>query len=364
MHRNAYTLAALAAAAVPGFDPVDTQLLATPLEGRDLAGVLGEDGRRVVVTAPRSSAAGVDLTRDAALTEALAATNLAAVVPPIVGRVGLRDAGHAVVTAAPAGAPLMLDDLDDPALARALGAVLAQVHEVPQHVAESAGAEVFSAASLREGHRTAVERARIAGQLPAAVSQRWDAVLADDDLWDFTPRFTHQDLSEQAFFHAGGRITAFRDWAAARVGDPAQDLAWLVSALAPESFDALYGQYLAERHERPEARLLERAQVLGEFAVLEWLLHGMDVDDEEIIVDAQGMLADLEADIAEAARREAESAYEGLHGSHGEGQHFYDEGTHSPGETERDPVTEHDDARGTVDRPDAGHPEGSTRAER
>lgn len=312
MHRNAYTLAALAAAAVPGLDPVDTQLLATPLEGRDLAGVIGEDGRRVVISAPRSLAAGLDLDRDASITGALAGTDLGPVVPPVLGRIGLKESGRAMAQAAPVGAPLMLDDLADLDLVRSLGAVLARAHDVPLSTAEGAGAEVFTAAALHEGHRANVERARTGGHLPAAVAQRWEAVLADGDLWDFTPCFVHHDLSEQAFFRSGARISAMRDWSAARVADPAQDLAWLVSTLEHDALDALLEAYREQRRGRVDARLLERAQVLGELAVVEWLLHGIDTDDAEIIDDARGMLADLEADIAEAARLEAEHAYEGM----------------------------------------------------
>ena len=49
VHRNSYSLAALAAAAVPGLVPARTMPIATPAEDLDVAGIVGEDGRRVMV---------------------------------------------------------------------------------------------------------------------------------------------------------------------------------------------------------------------------------------------------------------------------------------------------------------------------
>lgn len=45
----------------------------------------------------------------------------------------------------------------------------------------------------------------------------------------------------------------------------------------------------------------------------EWLAHGLETQDEEIVADARGMIADLDADLAQLAREEAERAYEEMH---------------------------------------------------
>lgn len=313
MDRNAFTLAALASAAVPGLDPVQTQILATPWEGQDVAGITGADGARFVITAPRTPAAGIELDRDTAVTQMLSKTSLSRYIPPVVGFVGLSEGGRAAVTQAPHGEPLSIEHLQRVLLSMSMGRVLAHTHNIPPHLAEDAGIEVYSASSLHDDHRTTIDRARQSGHLPAAVAQRWDSLLADDELWQFTPCFTHHDLSEQAFFFADGSISAMLGWSSARVGDPADDLAWLVSVLDHDSFDALYEAYLETREQLPDNRLLERAQVLGEFAVATWLLHGLDTEDEAIIADAREMLQDLEAEIADAARVEAEDAYNDLH---------------------------------------------------
>lgn len=311
MHRNSYSLAALAAAAVPGLVPARTMPIAVPSEDLDVAGIVGEDGRRVMVLSPASTPAGVRLERDLKVADALSGTSLRGVIPPVLGFVKLSEGGRCAVTEAPVGRPLMLDDLaGSPELARSLGTVLARIHTVPRYAAEAAGVESFTPEAMHAAHRARVETVTAAGHLPAAVAQRWQALLEDQELWDVTPQFVHGDLSEESLFTADHQVSAVRDWSSSKVGDAASDLAWLISSLDPERFDDLYAAYREELPTSTHPRLMERAQALGEFAVAEWLAHGLEVEDQEIIADARGMIADLDADLAQLARDEAERAYE------------------------------------------------------
>ncbi|AXK44690.1 phosphotransferase [Brachybacterium saurashtrense] len=311
MHRNSYSLAALAAAAVPGMVPARTMPIATPAEDLDVAGILGEDGRRVMVLSPASTAAGVRLERDLKVADALTGTSLRGVIPPVLGFVKLTEGGRCAVTEAPVGRPLMLEDLSgSEALARSLGQVLARIHTVPRYAAEAAGVESFTSQVLHAEHRARVAALTEAGHLPAAVAQRWQALLEDEELWDFTPQFVHGDLSEESLFLSGDQVSAVRDWSSSKVADAASDLAWLISSLDPDRFDALCAAYREELPTSAHPRLMERAQALGEFAVAEWLAHGLEVEDPEIVADARGMIADLDADLAQLARDEAERTYE------------------------------------------------------
>lgn len=311
MHRNSYSLAALAAAAVPGLVPTRALPIATPAEDLDVAGVVGEDGRRVMVLSPGSTAAGVRLERDLKVADTLTGTSLRSVIPPVLGFVKLSEGGRCAVTEAPVGRPLMLDDLaGSPELAGSLGRMLARIHTVPRYAAEAAGVESFTPEAMHAAHRARIDTVTAAGHLPAAVSQRWQALLEDQELWDVTPQFVHGDLSEESLFTADAQVSAIRDWSSSKVADAASDLAWLISSLAPERFDDLYAAYREELPTSTHPRLMERAQALGEFAVAEWLVHGLEVGDEEIIADARGMIADLDTDLAQLARDEAERAYE------------------------------------------------------
>lgn len=350
MRRNSYALAALAAAAVPGLDPARTVLVATPIDELDVAGVIGDGGRRVLVTAPTTPAAGAHLEKDVHVTDALASTSLAPLVSPSIGFVRLPEGGRAVVSEPPRGTPLLFATLTaDPDAARSLGRVLARIHSVPAYVAESAGAETFSAQAVRAAHRSQLARARAATGLPASVAQRWDTILADDELWSFRPCFIHGGLSEESLFAEGHEITGVVGWQDARTGDPATDLAWLVSALDPETFDVLFEAYSRELPVAPHARLVERAQAVGELAVVDWLMHGLEAEDETIVEDARGMLEDLESDLAQLAREEAEREYDALRPV---AAHDADQGSDTLRHEPRTPVVRPADDVSTAARPD------------
>lgn len=311
--RNVYSLAALAAAAVPGLIPDRTVALPAAADDLDVAGVQGQDGRRVVVTAPASPAAGVLVEKETRLGEALSGTRLADLVPHVVGSAKLAEGGRAVVTDAPHGVPLHLEDVaEDAELARSLGELIARIHAVPGYMTESSGAESFTAAALHERHRTQLRRAQETGDVPASVVQRWEAMLADEELWHFVPTFVHGNLSEDSLFRTDATLTGVTGWWEARIGDPATDLAWLIPTLDPERFDELFSAYQRALPMPTHPRLLERAQAVGELAVLDWLLHGVENGDESIVHDARGMLADLDEDIAQIAREEAEQEFDSV----------------------------------------------------
>lgn len=313
VRRNSYSLAAFAAAAVPGLIPDRTVPLTAAAEDLDVAGVQGQDGRRVVVTAPASPAAGMLVEKEARLTDALAGTRLADLVPTVIGSVKLAEGGRAVVTDAPRGVPLRLEDVaEDAELARSLGELIARIHATPAYMTESSGAETFTASAIQERHRAQLDRGRETGEVPAALGQRWEAMLADDELWHFVPAFIHGGLSEDCLFRSGSTVSGLTGWWDARIGDPAVDLAWLVPTLDPERFDQLFAAYQGALPMATHPRLLERAQVVGELAVLDWLLHGRETEDSSIIQDAHDMLADLDADISQSARDEAEQEFDSV----------------------------------------------------
>lgn len=313
VRHNSYSLAAFAAASVPGFEPARTVAIPTPQDDVDVAGVISQEGRKVLVTCPRTTAGGVRLEKELSIAGSLAQHALSDLVPSVLGSVKLPEGGRAAVTEVHEGAPLLLDLLDrDRDLVTSLGEVIARIHRLPAHVVETVGAEAYTAQALRESHRAQLARARELETIPTAVQQRWETLLADDGLWDFQPVVVHGDLSEESLFFRGSRITGVRGWDTARIGDPADDLAWLASALEAEAFDDLFSAYRNALGAPVHPRLLERAHAVGEFAVIDWLLHGIEAEDDVIIEDARSMLRDLESDLSQIAKDQAESAYHSL----------------------------------------------------
>ncbi len=313
MRRNSYALAALATAGIPGVIPVATS--STTPEGEEIESALVRDtqDRLWVVSAPSTPTAGARLAKEIGVLEALSRTELAPYLQAPQGFASIPEGGRAAIALALEGASLHLDEVShDHGLAASLGRAVATIHNTPKAACQASGVEEFTAEEVRANYRASVERALAEHPIPAAVAQRWNHLLADDALWLFTPRFTHGALNEDTTLAVGTEISGFTGWENAQVADPARDLTWMLHGLDPEAFDSFFTAYCANLDVRPDARLEERTQLVGEFAVLEWLLSGSDTNDQAIVADALEMLREVDEDLAELARREAEHEFDEL----------------------------------------------------
>ena len=78
-----------------------------------------------------------------------------------------------------------------------------------------------------------------------------------------------------------------------RVADPAIDLAAASALIDPAALPTFYEEY---RNSRPRAdeHVISRAELLAEFAVLDWLLEAVDSGDETAVDDAAALLTSFD----------------------------------------------------------------------
>lgn len=297
-------LAALASAAVPGLQP-------TQVRRADAADGVGEDvdaavvtdaaGRSWVVRVPADPAAGTHLEREAVLLRrlvALDAGTLPFVVPEPAGSAAVRGGGRALVHRSLPGHPLDVGDLrPGPGFSRSLGTALGRLHELPPTIADEAGLPSYTADEHRERRLVELDRAASTGQVPPGLLSRWEKATEDVGRWRFSPCLVHGDLAPERVLAEGGAVTAVVEWGEARVGDPADDLAWLAVGADADALDTVLEAYAVSRDEQPDRHLPVRAQLAGEVALARWLLHGVRTDDADVVDDAVQMLRDLDADV-------------------------------------------------------------------
>jgi macrolide phosphotransferase len=298
--RSPLVLAALASAAVPDLEPAAARDVvgAGETEDVDVAEVTDTQGRRWVVRAPRTSAAGAVLEQEWRLLARLTdpPDQLPFAVPQIAGTVELPDGGRAGVHPALPGSPLRSASLTPgPGLAAALGRAVAAVHDLPTTLAEEAELPVYTAAEYRHRRLAEVDRAAATGHVPPGLLTRWERALEEAGAWRFTACVVHGDLAAESVLVADGEVVAVLDWGQARVADPADDLAVLVAGAPEEATESVLEAYAHHRRSAPDRDLLRRARLSGELAVARWLLHGVTSADETVVADAVAMLGDLEA---------------------------------------------------------------------
>ncbi|UNX54157.1 phosphotransferase [Georgenia sp. TF02-10] len=305
MVRSALALAALATTALPGLDVVATRPPQRVGADFQTTGILDAGGRHWVVLAPLHPAAGAALEGEVALLGNLAAVvdagRLPFDVPRPEGFAVLPEGGRAMVYRQLVGRPLDLDRLTaGPGLSAEVGRAIAALHELDVAVVADSGLPVYDAETYRTRCLAEVDEAARTGHVPAVLLSRWERALEDVALWRFRTTPVHGDLApEQVLVHEG-RVSALLGLAEAHVGDPAEDLAWLVAAAPEESLDAIEEAYAMARTEGADAHLIDRALLVAELALARWLLHGVRTGDPAVVEDAARMLRELAEDVADA----------------------------------------------------------------
>nr|WP_114597581.1 macrolide 2'-phosphotransferase [Renibacterium salmoninarum] len=296
-------LAAIASAAVPGLSPTAVAIEPDDVVDFDSALLLDADRKRWRVRAPKHLEASTRLETELLVLRAFSPAvraELPFLLPTVAGTVRVGDlttfvyshlAGRAtpVETLAAGGA----------AVAKEIGIAMAAIHDLPVAMVHQADLPSYTANEFRQRRLNELDQAATTGKIPSVLLHRWEHALEDVALWRFNPCVVHGDLHEDNLLLEGSRLTAITGWTDLRIGDPADDFAWL-TAIGDQAFtDAVQESYSAARQEVPDRHVLRRAALSAEFALAQWLVRGVAAGDPEMIAEAEDMLHSLEQDIAE-----------------------------------------------------------------
>ena len=296
---SALHLAALAVVAVGGLRVVSTCPPLRTTEDFAYTGVLDSEGRKWVVKYPLTDHAGTLLEAETAvassLLEQLRAGNLPFDVMRPEGYAAYKGR-RAVIYPAPLGVAKDFAALTG-AEARELGRAIAAIHSMPAVTLSSAGLASYNSEQVRERLLTELEDASAESYVPAIVRRRWLNAFDDDELWQFTSVAVHGDPAAENFLWAEGAIRSTIGFGEAHVGDPAVDIAPIMAELSEAAFADFFESYQGAMRGGCDEHLLERSALMGEFALVRWLMHGVLTDDQEIIDDATVMLEQLAVEI-------------------------------------------------------------------
>lgn len=229
----------------------------------DVSAKLDEERRILAFVGPRLSVAVPDWR---VCTEELVA------YPRLPGEPGL--------TLDESGQPIWHFDPSSPEFAAALGRLIAELHAVDAAAAAEAGVPVLSATELRARWRADLESVRAAFDIAPALSERWEAWLADDALWPDATALTHGELyAAHVLIDTPARVVGVLDWTTAKVGDPAIDFTYQ-HMMGPAAFDATVAAY-REAGGREHPHLAERCAELAAAAPLLYALFALQTQDPQ-----------------------------------------------------------------------------------
>jgi len=303
--RTPLALAAIASAAVPGLDPATVEGVAQlPGHQFEVAFIQDTQHRRWVVRVPITAAAGAQMDVSVSLL-GLLSRRLPFSVPTPKGFATLKEGGRAAVYPYLAGRPLDFARLPaGPGIAAELGRALAALHNVDRALFDEAGLPSYDADTYRTRRLSDLDRAAATGHVPTGLLARWERLLEDVSLWRFAPTPTHGDLTGDevlAVFDddgdaATGRIRGLTGWEDAKVADPADDFAALVTQASPAAFDSVLEAYAHARVDRPDKHLERRARLAGELKLVSELLTAVGAKDQSGIEACAARLRHLDAD--------------------------------------------------------------------
>jgi macrolide phosphotransferase len=303
--RTPLTLAALGSAAVPGLDPATVKgVVQLPGHQFEVAFIEDTQHRHWVVRAPMSAAAGAQMDVSVSLL-GLLSRRLPFAVPAPKGFVALPEGGRAVVYPYIAGRPLDFAHLPGgPGIAAELGRALAALHNVDLALCEEAGLTSYDPDTYRTRRLSDLDRAAATGHVPTGLLSRWEQSLEEVSLWRFAPTPTHGDLTGDevlAVFDDNddattGRVRGLTGWENAKVADPADDFATLVTQASPSAFDSVLEAYAHARMDRPDKYLERRARLAGELKLVSELLTAVGAKNQSGIKACADRLRNLDAD--------------------------------------------------------------------
>ena len=303
MRRKPIELAAVATAAVPGLTPTAVSSAPDDPADFDSALLLDSEGKRWRVRSPRHAEASARLETEFLVLRAFAPAiraELPFLMPTVAGSVRLGTLTTFVYSHL-AGNTRSVEDLTagPDALAREIGAALAAIHDLPRALVSNADLPSYTPNEFRQRRLNELDQAATTGKIPAALLLRWEHALEDVSLWRFNPSVVHGDLHEDNLLVEGQRVTAVTGWTDLRIGDPADDFAWLVASNEQDFVDAVLAGYTASRRDTPDPHLLRRAALSAEFALAQYLVKGVAAGDGHMVAEAEEMLNTLASDIAE-----------------------------------------------------------------
>ncbi|WP_028279117.1 macrolide 2'-phosphotransferase [Arthrobacter sp. H5] len=310
MKRSPMELAALASAAVPGLTPTGVSGAPDDVADFDSALLIDDAGRQWRVRSPKHAEASMRLETELQVLRMFAPgirAELPFLIPHIAGTVRQGELCTFVYSHLE-GSTRSLDALagSGTEFAHELGRVLAAIHELPPALVHNADLPSYEANEFRQRRLNELDQAATTGRIPADLLRRWEHALEDVSLWRFSPTVVHGDLHEDNVLVSAGRVGAITGWTDLRIGDPADDFAWLIAASDPRFADEVHQAYTAARSDAADPHLMRRAALAAEFALAQWMVRGLALKDPDMIAEAHDMMSTLASDLRDEENARAE----------------------------------------------------------
>jgi len=306
MAKSPLILAALANDAVPNIHFVDVKTLSSGAIGAfDSAILTTADNEHAVIRIANTPAAGTEQEVELRALAALETVRdqLPFKLTRLLGATTDQRGARALVFDFIYGGTIDVPKLaPEGHLAESIGKAIASIHNLSASLVQEAHLPEYEPSQTVRARVADLDRAAATGRVPAVLLARWENALEDSELFRYQPTVIHGSLSGDSVLELDNEVCGVLNWAGLRIGDPAEDFAWIFGAAVPELTDTVLMSYSISRS-LSDPTLRQRAAIYSELEMARWLVHGVAQNDQEIIDDALGMLDGLVEELASGSLR-------------------------------------------------------------
>lgn len=172
----------------------------------------------------------------------------------------------------------------DTSVCASLGSAIGRIHLLDPQFLIDEGYPRYHSEVIRTDLSAWIEQLAKEPEVPSAIVSHWRQLLSVDALWEFQTRVIHGSFLPNDILFTGTRVTAIRNWEHLQVSDPARDFAWLVdSSVSDWQRDAMLASYGREMGSAMDSRIIPRARLWHQMAVVTDFLKAMNAMDREWI---------------------------------------------------------------------------------
>lgn len=304
MGKSPLILAALAKDAAPQLDFTRVEPFGSPDGPVDTAILTATDGEHFLIKQARTQNAATAIETEINALRSLGSevrSQLPFNITNVVGETRDAYGKRAILFSFVYGNPIDLTTIaaDDPLLTSIAGATAA-IHNLPIDVVERAGLAQYTPQESIRLRVAELDRAAATGHVPPALLQRWETAFEDVSVFKYQPCVIHGDLNGDHMLEIGRQVSGLLNLSTLQIGDPAEDLSWVVGAHNPDAAYNVLIEYQRLR-QTTDPFIRQRAQLYSELEIASWLLYGHRIKSEETIQDAIGLLQDLVSDLEAGA---------------------------------------------------------------
>lgn len=300
MGKSPLILAALANDAVPHAIIKQAKRLTSDQGGSiDSALLTADSGDRYVIRIGESNSAAMELASEAAVLGLLKKVELPFKTASVIGETRDEKGRRALVFDFVYGSNIDITRVSPTSsIAKSIGEAIAAIHSINPELLRTAGLPEYSPVETARARVAELDKAAATGKVPSVLLDRWFAALEDASLFRFLPTPVHSNLSSSTVLELDDSVSGVLGWYGFKLGDPAEDFAWVASETGAELLDGIRFAYLSTRNVL-DPNLAQRATLYAELATARWLLHGVALGSEEIIDDATNLMAVYAQEVSE-----------------------------------------------------------------